>query len=72
MECNSDIAHPARVEMRKRPAMANDSHSYVPEPSVQEAIAKLAYALWQQRGCPYGSPRVDWPEAERTLRESSE
>ncbi len=47
------------------------SHSQVPETSVQD-IAKLAYVLWQQRGCPDGSPEVDWIEAERKLRQSSE
>lgn len=32
-------------------------------------IARLAYALWQHRGCPNGSAENDWFEAERTLRE---
>jgi hypothetical protein len=27
-------------------------------------IARLAYFLWQQRGCPFGSPEVDWRKAE--------
>ncbi len=27
----------------------------------------LAYALWVERGCPVGSPEVDWSEAERRL-----
>ncbi len=30
-------------------------------------ISMLAYALWQQRGCPYGSPEIDWIEAESQL-----
>jgi hypothetical protein len=30
-------------------------------------IATLAYALWQQRGCPEGSPEEDWVQAERQL-----
>jgi Protein of unknown function (DUF2934) len=58
-------------EMRKPPGRESASHSHVPETSMQD-IAKLAYALWQQRGCPYGSPEFDWLEAERKLRESSE
>jgi hypothetical protein len=37
----------------------------------REQIAKLAYVLWEQRGSPYGSPEVDWLEAERELEESS-
>lgn len=28
-------------------------------------IALLAYALWQERGCPEGSPDVDWFRAEQ-------
>lgn len=31
-------------------------------------IASLAYQLWQSRGCPEGSPDVDWLEAEKQLR----
>jgi hypothetical protein len=48
------------------------SDSKLQESSVKQNIAKLAYALWQQRGCPQGSPEFDWLEAERTLRESFE
>jgi hypothetical protein len=47
------------------------SQSNAPESLVQNDIAKLAYALWQQRGCPYGTPEFDWTEAERKLRQSS-
>ena len=32
-------------------------------------IASLACALWVERGCPEGSPDVDWLEAEEELRE---
>lgn len=30
-------------------------------------IQSLAYELWRQRGCPVGSPEVDWFAAERVL-----
>ena len=30
-------------------------------------VEELAYALWVERGCPVGSPEVDWFEAERRL-----
>jgi Protein of unknown function (DUF2934) len=33
--------------------------------SEPEQIAALAYALWQARGCPEGSPEVDWFQAEQ-------
>jgi hypothetical protein len=59
-------------EMRKPPRTASASHSQISEATMQEDVAKLAYVLWQQRGCPYGSPDQDWFEAERKLRESSE
>ena len=32
-----------------------------------QTISDLAYALWQTRGCPDGSPEADWQEAERQL-----
>ncbi len=38
-----------------------------PEP-IHAQIAALAYALWQQRGCPEGSPEVDWFGAEAQLK----
>ena len=31
-------------------------------------IAALAHQLWQARGCPVGSPEIDWFEAEQQLR----
>ena len=37
-----------------------------------EQIASLAYQLWQQRGCPDGSPEVDWERAMRVLEEPPE
>ena len=30
-------------------------------------IAALAYRLWQERGCPMGSPEDDWYRAEELL-----
>lgn len=33
-----------------------------------EEIAALAYQLWNNRGCPIGSPEEDWCRAERWLR----
>ena len=34
----------------------------------EPAIAALAYALWQERGCPIGSPELDWFQAEEEVR----
>jgi len=33
----------------------------------EEAIAALAYRLWQDRGCPFGSDQQDWFRAEQLL-----
>lgn len=41
-------------------------------PPDYEQIASLAYALWQQRGCPDGSPEEDWFRAEKELLARSE
>jgi len=37
--------------------------------SLHEQIAALAHALWHERGCPEGSPDVDWLAAERQLKQ---
>lgn len=37
-----------------------------------EDISKLAYSLWQARGCPEGSPEEDWFNAESALNTESE
>jgi hypothetical protein len=36
-----------------------------------DEIAALAHALWQARGCPEGSPQVDWLRAAEQLRAAS-
>ena len=36
-----------------------------------ESIARLAYAIWQDRGCPAGTDVEDWLEAERQLSKTS-
>ncbi len=37
-------------------------------PLTHEQIAVRAYGLWQERGCPDGSPDVDWFRAEQELQ----
>ena len=61
-----------KTNTNKATLKARTSQSQVPDASVQDDIAQLAYALWQQRGCPYGSSEADWHEAERELRQSPE
>ena len=52
------------VESKPEPKEATPTPT--PE-SIHEQIAALAYALWQERGCPEGSPDVDWFQAEAVL-----
>jgi len=40
----------------------------VATPPTHEQIAALAKILWAERGCPEGSPEVDWFQAEQQLR----
>ena len=35
--------------------------------SDQSEIAALAYSLWQDRGCPIGSPDEDWFQADEGI-----
>jgi hypothetical protein len=58
--------------MRKPAATAATSQSQPSGASMQEDIARLAYTLWQQRGCPNGSAEFDWFAAEEKLLESVE
>ena len=37
---------------------------------VHEEIARLAYALWEARGCQDGNPEEDWLRAEEELRKT--
>jgi hypothetical protein len=49
----------------------NDTPSEAPETS-PERIATAAYFLWEERGCPDGSPEVDWFKAEEQLRKDEQ
>ena len=40
----------------------------VAEKASKDAVAALAYQLWQERGCPVGSDQEDWFRAEQQLR----
>ena len=58
----------ARKQAKKPAAPAATAE---PEPVVMSGqIAALAYAMWQERGCPEGTPEEDWFRAEGELREA--
>ncbi len=40
-------------------------------PSERGDVERLAYQLWIERGSPLGSPEIDWYQAEKLFRESS-
>ena len=37
--------------------------------TTRSEIEKRAYECWHERGCPEGSPEIDWERAEREVRE---
>ena len=45
------------------------TQNVISEPPNQGEISALAYELWIQRGCPLGSPEVDWFRAKKTFAE---
>lgn len=44
------------------------NHTRSPAPPTREQVAALAYAIWEDRGCPEGSDLDHWLEAERLLQ----
>jgi len=52
----------------KPPATAETPAESAATPSTEELIAALAKKLWEARGCPEGSPEVDWFTAEKLVR----
>ena len=44
------------------------SHTSAPD---EITIAGRAYELWQERGCPIGSPETDWLRAEEELKKQT-
>jgi hypothetical protein len=52
-----------------RDAVESPYDSQIRGTFLQEDVAKLAYALWEERGCPTGSPEIDWLAAEERLLE---
>jgi len=50
---------------KKIPSLsATDVPNAIP---THEQIAVVAYQFWLARGCPWGSPEVDWLKAEQSL-----
>ena len=43
-----------------------------PETADHDEISARAYQMWIERGCPLGSPEVDWLRAEEELKKGKE
>ena len=56
------LEHSAEAFQRSELALAHKAHGI--ETSGHHEIATMAYAIWQSRGCPEGSPEEDWSRAE--------
>ena len=64
------MRNPAIVEMENTSdGMASDG--VAPIDSDRGDITELAYQLWNDRGCPMGSPDEDWFRAESELKGSN-
>jgi len=48
--------------------MSDDPATPQTQNSEHEEIALRAYRLWEERGCPIGSPEEDWFRAEQEIR----
>jgi hypothetical protein len=56
-----------KIDPKKAVATGTKTQAAIaPTPNVN-TVAARAYELWIQRGCPIGSPEVDWLQAEREL-----
>ena len=62
-----------RQSLPRQRAVAADAQSSqeIRETVAHEEIARRAYELWEQDGCPEGRSEQHWSEAERQLRGSS-
>jgi hypothetical protein len=61
----------ARENPKKSSEHNTLSHTHSELPT-REQIAILAYHFWHERGCPDGSPEVDWFRAELHLQSVNE
>jgi hypothetical protein len=59
-------ASAAAAAVAYEPEIAAEGEDFLNQ-ATQEDIAARAYQLWQERGCPEGSPEVDWLAAEAEL-----
>jgi hypothetical protein len=61
------VTHAQTADIERNPVIDDGIGEEQPNQDFHEAIALLAYAIWQDRGCPPGTDVDDWLEAERQL-----
>ena len=62
-----ELAADSTIELQ-----GQSGQSGMDEAEIHEEIARLAFQLWQKRGCPEGSPEQDWFDAIALLRAGAE
>jgi hypothetical protein len=61
-----------KIDVKKLVTSDPNARADVTENMNETAIAARAYTLWQERGCPIGSPEEDWFRAEEDLKNKTE
>jgi Protein of unknown function (DUF2934) len=59
---------PASKTFKEVTIVSDDAATQQSQNSSHEEIAVRAYRLWEERGCPIGSPEEDWFRAEEEIR----
>jgi hypothetical protein len=59
--------HPQTAGIERNPVIGDGIGEEQQNENFHESIALLAYAIWQDRGCPHGTDVEDWLEAEQQL-----
>jgi Protein of unknown function (DUF2934) len=59
--------YPQTADTERIPVIGDGISEEQQNESFHEAVALLAYAIWQDRGCPSGTDVEDWLEAEQQL-----
>lgn len=61
------VTHRQTAETERNPVIDDRIGEEQQNEDFHQDIARLAYAIWQDRGCPHGGDVEDWLEAERQL-----
>jgi len=57
--------------VKNQTATESTLQAAAPAAAEYSEIAALAYELWEDRGCPIGSPEQDWFRAEQEIHDRS-